>query len=155
MVDSASNNYHINSTSALVDSGSSIGPPSIDFDGNSRPQNGSYDIGAFEYVIEIDDVENIQIINSEVTLNWTSSNVTLSGLRQIDDGSKLAVHLNQSYINGLIAYFTRGASSPLDSFFAWHNPAGGYFASILIVFLALLLTESPILEIRLEILNAI
>ena len=46
-------------------------------------------------------------------------------------------------VHGLITYFMRGASSPLDSFFAWHNPAGGYFASILVVFLSLLLTVSP------------
>ncbi|MCD6216995.1 O-antigen ligase family protein [bacterium] len=46
-------------------------------------------------------------------------------------------------VHGLITYFMRGASSPLDSFFAWHNPAGGYFVPILVVFLTLLLTESP------------
>ena len=46
-------------------------------------------------------------------------------------------------VHGLITYFMRGESSPLDSFFAWHNPAGGYFAPILVVFLTLLLTESP------------
>lgn len=46
-------------------------------------------------------------------------------------------------VHGLINYFTQGGSSPLGSFFAWHNPAGGYFASILIIFIALMLTESP------------
>jgi tetratricopeptide (TPR) repeat protein len=47
-------------------------------------------------------------------------------------------------VHGLITYFMRGASSPLDSFFAWHNPAGGYFGAILVIFIMLLLTESPI-----------
>ncbi|MFH1514170.1 MAG: O-antigen ligase family protein [bacterium] len=44
---------------------------------------------------------------------------------------------------GLVNYFLTGASSPLDSFFAWHNPAGGYFSSMLVLFLALMLTHSP------------
>jgi len=46
-------------------------------------------------------------------------------------------------IHGLTQYFYDRAASPLDSFFAWHNPAGGYFASILILFLTLLFTNSP------------
>ena len=46
-------------------------------------------------------------------------------------------------VHGLVMYFRNGASSPLDSFFAWHNPAGGYFAPILIIFIAWLFTNSP------------
>lgn len=46
-------------------------------------------------------------------------------------------------IYGLVNYVEGSASAPLDSFFAWHNPAGGYFASILMIFLALVFTQSP------------
>jgi tetratricopeptide (TPR) repeat protein len=46
-------------------------------------------------------------------------------------------------IYGLVQYFEGSASAPLDSFFAWHNPAGGYFASILMIFLALVFTQTP------------
>ena len=46
-------------------------------------------------------------------------------------------------VHGLVDYFSRGMSYPLDSFFAWHNPAGGFFASMVILFLALMLTHSP------------
>ena len=44
---------------------------------------------------------------------------------------------------GLFMYIKTRAIVPLDSFFAWHNPAGGYFAAICIVFLAWIFTNSP------------
>ena len=40
--------YHLQSGSPAIDSGSSQDAPSIDLDGNSRPQGGGYDIGAYE-----------------------------------------------------------------------------------------------------------
>lgn len=44
---------------------------------------------------------------------------------------------------GLVLYLSAGAESPLSSFFAWHNPAGGYLAASLMIFFAFLLTRSP------------
>ena len=36
--------------SPAIDNGSSIGAPTVDFDGHSRPQGAGYDIGAFVYI---------------------------------------------------------------------------------------------------------
>ncbi len=41
--------FHLQSSSSAIDSGSSVSAPSTDFDGNIRPKRGGYDIGAFEY----------------------------------------------------------------------------------------------------------
>jgi hypothetical protein len=41
--------YHLQSTSPAIDTGSNIDAPSVDFDGNTRPQGNIMDIGAFEY----------------------------------------------------------------------------------------------------------
>jgi len=48
-VDPANNDFHLQSTSPCIDVGTSEGAPSVDFDGNARPQGGGYDTGAFEY----------------------------------------------------------------------------------------------------------
>jgi hypothetical protein len=48
-LDPATWDYHIKSTSPAIDAGVSNGAPSDDLDGNSRPQGGGYDLGAFEY----------------------------------------------------------------------------------------------------------
>lgn len=47
-VDSAKNDFHIKSTSPAVNAGTIV-PVATDFDGNVRPVNGAYDIGAFEF----------------------------------------------------------------------------------------------------------
>ena len=47
-VDSASGNFHLKSTSPAVDAGTAV-PVATDYDGNARPINGTYDIGAFEF----------------------------------------------------------------------------------------------------------
>jgi len=54
-VDSAADDYHLLSTSPCIDTGTSTGAPSTDFDGFIRPQDGNgdgtaiCDIGAFEF----------------------------------------------------------------------------------------------------------
>jgi hypothetical protein len=48
-VDPSSGNYRLMSTSVAAASGGVTTPASADLDGNSRPQNGTYSIGAFEY----------------------------------------------------------------------------------------------------------
>ncbi len=47
-VDAANKDFHLRSGSPAIDTGSSVGAPSFDFDGNSRPQGAGYDIGVFE-----------------------------------------------------------------------------------------------------------
>jgi len=48
-LDPATWDYRLKSTSPAIDVGISNGAPSKDLDGNSRPQGGGYDLGAFEY----------------------------------------------------------------------------------------------------------
>jgi hypothetical protein len=43
-------NFHLSATSAAIDAGENHGAPSIDLDGLSRPQNGTVDIGDYEYL---------------------------------------------------------------------------------------------------------
>jgi hypothetical protein len=48
-VDSTSFDLHLVLTSPAVDSGTDVGAPQEDYDGNPRPQGDGYDIGAYEY----------------------------------------------------------------------------------------------------------
>ena len=41
--------YHLLSSSPLIDQGAASGAPSVDFNGTPRPQGAGFDIGAFEY----------------------------------------------------------------------------------------------------------
>jgi hypothetical protein len=47
-VDPAARDYHLKSTSPAINAGSVLSDVNIDYDGISRPQGGSYDIGPFE-----------------------------------------------------------------------------------------------------------
>jgi hypothetical protein len=42
-------NFHLQSSSPAIDAGSNTDAPSVDFDGNPRPQGTAIDIGAYEY----------------------------------------------------------------------------------------------------------
>lgn len=53
VVNTATNDYHLQSGSPALDTGASVSL-TTDYDGNSRPQNSSYDIGAYEFVISTD-----------------------------------------------------------------------------------------------------
>jgi hypothetical protein len=48
-VNPAGANFHLQSGSPAINSGTSLNAPTTDFDGNSRPQGAGYDIGAYEY----------------------------------------------------------------------------------------------------------
>ncbi len=48
-VDSANNNYQLNSTSPAIDAGTAVGAPTVDLAGNLRPQGDGVDIGAYEH----------------------------------------------------------------------------------------------------------
>jgi parallel beta-helix repeat protein len=45
-----SGDYHLRSTSPLINAGTSMSAPSSDLDGNARPQGLGFDIGPYEYV---------------------------------------------------------------------------------------------------------
>lgn len=47
-VNPAVGNFHLQEDSPAIDSGSSVDAPSVDYDGNLRPQGAGYDIGAYE-----------------------------------------------------------------------------------------------------------
>ncbi len=49
-VDAADGDYHLSSGSSGIDTGTASGAPADDIDGTSRPQNGLYDMGAYEFV---------------------------------------------------------------------------------------------------------
>lgn len=49
LVDPNGADFHLQSNSPAIDKGSSVGAPSDDYDGTSRPQMTGYDIGAYEY----------------------------------------------------------------------------------------------------------
>jgi len=49
-VNAAANDFHLQSGSPTINAGTSIGAPTTDFDGNTRPQGSGYDIGPHEYV---------------------------------------------------------------------------------------------------------
>ncbi|CAB4192557.1 Right handed beta helix region [uncultured Caudovirales phage] len=48
-VNEGARDYHLQVTSPAKDAGTSTNAPNVDFDGNARPYNTLYDIGAFEY----------------------------------------------------------------------------------------------------------
>lgn len=49
-VDPAGSDFHLEGTSPVVNNGSAVDAPSVDFDGNKRPQGQGYDIGAYEFL---------------------------------------------------------------------------------------------------------
>jgi hypothetical protein len=51
LVNTATADFHLQSTSPAKDAGTTVASVTTDFDGNSRPQNSIYDIGAYEYVV--------------------------------------------------------------------------------------------------------
>ena len=50
VVSTSTPDFHLQAGSAAIGAGSSTAAPSVDFAGVVRPQNGSYDIGAYEFV---------------------------------------------------------------------------------------------------------
>lgn len=55
--------FRLKSTSPAIDKGSPNIEPSVDFNGNSRPQGAGYDIGAYEYITTTPIPEPIRIIH--------------------------------------------------------------------------------------------
>jgi purple acid phosphatase-like protein len=43
------NDYHLSETSPAIDAGSPLGAPNVDIEGNGRPVDPAYDIGAYEF----------------------------------------------------------------------------------------------------------
>ncbi len=52
-VDAAANDFHLQQDSPAVNAGSPTDVPNTDFDGNTRPQDGEPDVGAYEFIADI------------------------------------------------------------------------------------------------------
>lgn len=48
-----SGDYHLKNTSPAIDTGTSNGAPTTDYDGSQRPQKNGFDIGAYEYTAQV------------------------------------------------------------------------------------------------------
>jgi hypothetical protein len=71
-------NYHLQSTSPCINKGSSTGAPNFDYEGYSRPQDTTIDIGAYEYgsTTIVDVVEFKRITTSTTTPTTTPTTTT-------------------------------------------------------------------------------
>lgn len=103
--DSAANNYHLKSTSVLIDAGVSVPDTSDDVDGEARPAAGpsttsvpNFDIGYDEYV----DSDNDSLPSSlELSLYLTNPNDADSDDDGLPDGWEIANNLNPLLTTGI------------------------------------------------------
>lgn len=80
-VNNTINDYRINQNSPAIDKGSSNLAPRFDLLGNPRPMGKSYDIGAYEYVIESSIFDRINITDFlNIFPNPASEYIEISGL---------------------------------------------------------------------------
>ncbi len=49
-VNAAKNDFHLHAGSPMINKGTSVGAPSVDFDGVKRPKGAATDIGAYEFI---------------------------------------------------------------------------------------------------------
>ncbi len=59
-----SGDYHLAAGSPSIDSGTNVGAPVTDFDGNSRPQGAGYDRGPYEYVVATTPTPTVPVAGS-------------------------------------------------------------------------------------------
>ncbi|MEQ1743809.1 MAG: choice-of-anchor Q domain-containing protein [Saprospiraceae bacterium] len=83
-VNAAANNFHLQACSPAVDMADMGYSPAIDFDNMARPQNGGYDMGAFEYV-GVPCLPEAKCKNSTVNLSAAGTVSVPAG--SIDNGS--------------------------------------------------------------------
>ncbi len=90
-VNISSNDYHLTSSSACIDRGTSNGAPAKDFDGINRPQGSGIDLGAYEYDPSFtpptsDCVVDLNLLGAITSGTYTAS-ATISAYGAIDEGS--------------------------------------------------------------------
>jgi hypothetical protein len=89
LVNPTSGDYHLSSTSACIDTGTSNGAPSTDYDGVTRPQGTGYDVGALEYVYTGNPIPDIKANGSNGPLS-ISSGTPVTFTVSLDPGSYAA-----------------------------------------------------------------
>jgi hypothetical protein len=62
-VNSAANNFYLQSTSPAIDAGMTLTAVPIDFSNIPRPEGAGYDIGAYEYQSTLGAPTNLQIVS--------------------------------------------------------------------------------------------
>jgi len=96
-------NCHLKAGSPAIDAGNSTDAPTIDRDGNLRPQGVAYDVGAYEFVAGLGGdnqapstptgLASSNITLTSFTLSWTAStdNVGIAGYQAFRNGSDAIV----------------------------------------------------------------
>ena len=72
IVNPTNDDFHLSSTSACIDTGTSNEAPSTDYDGVTRPQGTGYDVGALEYVYTGNPIPDIKANGSNGPLSISS-----------------------------------------------------------------------------------
>ncbi len=89
-------NYHLQSGSPAIGAALGSSSPSTDFDGNARPQNGSYDIGGYEYM----DSSTASLNVSTTTAGFSSTEVgSTSPSQTLTLSNKASVSISLSGIS--------------------------------------------------------
>lgn len=109
-VAAANNDFHIQSTSPAVNTGTTSGAPTFDFDYKTRPQGGQVDIGAFEYGSSSTTTDstppsaptNLAAASpdsSKVNLSWSAStdNVGVTGYKIYRNGAEIGTSAVASF----------------------------------------------------------
>ncbi|GEM_PF-2406633 len=82
--------FHLQNGSPAIDSGTGTSAPNDDFDGVSRPQNGAWDIGAFEYLVVPVELASFHAFTEKrgIILRWTTESETNNTGFRIERSSK-------------------------------------------------------------------
>ncbi len=90
-VNAAGADFHLQNNSPAIDSGTGTNAPNDDFDGVSRPQNGAWDIGAFEYLVVPIELASFHAFTEKrgIILRWTTESETNNTGFRIERSSKV------------------------------------------------------------------
>ncbi|MGZ5075404.1 MAG: DUF7402 domain-containing protein [Methylobacter sp.] len=113
----ANNDFHLQSGSPAINTGTTSGAPTIDFDLKARPQGGQVDIGAFEYGSATPSTADTTApsapanlaatasTSSQATLSWGAStdNVAVTGYKIYRNGTEIGSSAVTSFTDATIA----------------------------------------------------
>jgi hypothetical protein len=109
-INPAMSNYHLNSDSPCRDAGTSTGAPTIDIEGDTRPQDSGYDIGADESVYTpFTSIKLLSLNGSEIIPSGSTYNITWAAPSDAEK-FKLLYSVNNGLTWKLIASDVTGTS---------------------------------------------